>query len=205
MRKTWSRNLLAVGVGLAAVLSDGCKRHTATVPAQTGVVRHTVPRVMPEPRTDFFSDDDPMPKTSQPDAHRRRAVVPQVVQSLPDEQQIAAQAAERQRQQDGRLWQQQEAESQKAQQELNQEVERGQKEQEQMENEPRIQDAPGPEQMGLPTGLEQPSQPGSDGERIQDAPGPSQTLPSQGGQPSPRIQDAPGPAQTLPQQPQPQL
>jgi hypothetical protein len=157
-----------------------------------------MPRVVSDLSADFFTDDDPMPKTAQPETHLRRAVLPQVVESPPDPQKIAAQVADQQRQQDGRLWQQQEAESQKAQEELNQEVERGQKEQDQMQNEPRIQEAPGPEQMGLPAGLEQPSE---DEERIQEAPGPAQTLPAQPGQEAPRIQDAPGPSQTLPQQP----
>jgi hypothetical protein len=156
-----------------------------------------MPRVVSDLSADFFSDDDPMPKTTQRAANPpRRAVLPQVVESPPDPQKIEAQAEELQRQQDGRLWQQQEAASQKAQEELNQEVERSQKEQDQMENEQRIQDAPGPEQMGFPAGLEQPEE-----ERIQDAPGPAQTLQGQPGQESePRIQDAPGPAQTMPQQ-----
>jgi hypothetical protein len=167
-----------------------------------------MPRVVSDLSADFFTDDGPMPKTTQPATPSRRAVLPQMVESPPDPQKIAAQAEELQRQQDGRLWQQQEAASQKAQQELNQEVEQGQKEQEQMENEPRIQDAPGPEQMGFPAGLEQQNEPGQDEERIQDAPGPAQTLSGQPGQEAPRIQDAPGPAQTMPQpqpQPQPQL
>jgi hypothetical protein len=166
--------------------------------AQPRVVRNVVPRAVPEPIPDFFADDDPMPKMGQPQAQLRKVVLPLpavVEPPQPDPQQVAAEAEERQREQDGRLWQQQEAASQKAQEELNQEVERGQKEQERMENEPRIQDAPGPEQMGLPAGLEQPEE-----ERIQDAPGPAQTLSAQPGQESgPRIQDAPGPAQTLPQ------
>jgi hypothetical protein len=201
IRTRWAANALALSVvGLATILSEGCKRYVAPAPAQTGTVRSSMPRVVSDLSADFFADDDPMPKATQPAATpSRRMVLPQAIESPPDPQKIAAQAEELQRQQDGRLWQQQEAASQKAQEELNQEVERAQKEQDQMENEPRIQDAPGPEQMGLPVGLEQP---GQEEERIQDAPGPAQTLPGQPGQDSePRIQDAPGPAQTMPQQP----
>jgi hypothetical protein len=198
IRTRWAANALALSVGFAVILSEGCKRYVAPAPAPTGAVRSATPKVVSNLSTDFFTDDDPMPKTTQAAPHPRRVVSQQAEVSPPEPQKVAAQAEELQRQQDGRLWQQQEAQSQKAQEELNQEVERAQKEQDQMENEPRIQDAPGPEQMGLPTGLEQPEE-----ERIQDAPGPAQTMPAQPGQElEPRIQDAPGPTQTLPQQPQ---
>jgi hypothetical protein len=198
IRTRWAARVFALSVGLVVMLSEGCKRYVAPAPTQTGAVRSSIPKVVSDLSADFFTDDDPMPKTTQPvAASSRRVVLPQPVESPPDPQKIAAQAEELQRQQDGRLWQQQEAASQRAQEELNQEVERGQKEQEQMENEPRIQEAPGPEQMGLPAGLEQT---GQEEERIQDAPGPAQTLPGQPGQElEPRIQDAPGPAQTMPQ------
>jgi hypothetical protein len=203
IRKTWATNVLAVGAGLAVILSVGCKRQPTPAAAQPQVVmRSSAPRTVPDQFTDPFTDEDPMPKTVQPQAHPRRVVLEQVVEPQPDPRQVAAEAEKRQREQDGRLWQQQEAESQKAQEELNVEVERGQKEQDAMQEEPRIQDAPGPGQMGLGSDLA-PSLPGEEPERIQDAPGPEQTLPAQRSEPSDmRIQDAPGPAQTLSPPPQ---
>ena len=136
-----------------------------------------------------------MPKTSQPEAHRRRVVLAPVVPPEPDPQLVAAEAEARQREQDGQLWQKQEAESQKAQEELNHEVERAQKEQDEMQEEPRIQDAPGTVDFG------QPVQAGEEQERIQDAPGPGSMLSGQPDQAAPRIQDAPGPVQAVPQLP----
>jgi hypothetical protein len=181
MRRIWAKNILAVGVGLAAMLSQGCKRHTTPAPAPTErVFRRSAPT--PAPSVDLFPDT-PAPDTA-PQARRHRVEIPEAAPSPVNSQQAAAEARAQQRAQDARLEQQQEAASQKAQRELDHEVEQSQKVQDQMQQEPRIQDAPGPEQMGLPPGL--------DGQ------------PNQLGQEPPRIQDAPGPAQTQPQ-PQPQL
>jgi hypothetical protein len=177
MRRIWAKNVLVIGVGVAAMFSQGCKRHAAPAPVQTQrVMRHSAP--MPEPSVDLFPDT-PAPNMVQPQARRHHRVeMPQAVPTPEDSQQAAAEAMARQREQDARLEQQQEAESQKAQRELDHEVEQDQKAQEQIQEEPRIQDAPGPEQMGLPPGLEgEPGQPGQEPPRIQDAPGPAQTLP----------------------------
>jgi hypothetical protein len=191
MRKTWAKDVLAVGVGLAVILGVGCKRQPAPVVQPRAVVKSAVPRA--EPELGPYEDDDPMPKGSQPaEAHRHRVVLAPVVPPEPDPQLVAAEAEARQREQDGRLWQQQAVESQKAQEELDHEVQRAQKEQDEMQEEPRIQDAPTVD-MG------QPVQPGEEQERIQDAPGPSQGWPTQLS--APRIQDAPGPVQAIPQLP----
>jgi hypothetical protein len=164
---------MTIGVGLAAMFSQGCKRHAAPAPVQTErIARPSAP--MPAPSVDLFTDTPP--DMTQP-RRRHRVEMPPPAPPAVDNQQAEAEAVARQKEQDARLEQQQEAASQKAQREIDQEVEQRQKQQEQMEEEPRIQDAPGPEQMGLPPGLEgQTSQPGQDEPRIQDAPGPSQTI-----------------------------
>ncbi len=169
MQSFWAKGVLTVGVGFALVLGQGCKRKAVPAPAPTGgVVTHPARRVIPSESGDLIVNQDPTPEASQPRHRVRVEMLRPAGPTAEDAQEAAAQAEERQRQQDARLWQQQEAASQKAQQELNQEVDRSQKEQEQMQAEPRIQDAPGPDQMGLPSGLEALPSP----QGIQDAPGP---------------------------------
>jgi hypothetical protein len=169
MRRIWAKNVLAIGFGFAVMLSQGCKRHAEPPPVQTKRIVER-PAAMPPSSTDLFPDS-PMPVPAQPQARRRHRVeMPQAMPAPEDSQQAAAEAMAQQKAQDARLEQQQEAASQKAQRELDHEVEQSQKVQEQMQQEPRIQDAPGPEQMGLPPGLE-----GQTEQGIQDAPGPTQT------------------------------
>src|ERR1700733_12407293 len=172
MRTTLSKCLLAVGVGAMAMLPQGCKR---AVPAPTSAA---VPRTAPAPRFEPFSVDDAGAVGNtvvppQPARHRQRVDAPQPVQTAVNNQPTDAELAAQQRQQDAGLLQQQQAASQRQQQELNRMVDQSEKAQEQEDDEPRIQDAPGP----------------APAPRIQDAPGPA---------PGPRIQDAPGPSQTLP-------
>ncbi|WP_158794833.1 hypothetical protein [Granulicella sp. L60] len=187
-----ARCVMVTGLGVAAILMQGCKQKVAPVSVQP-VVR-TVPRAPLPP--DF---DAPLPAedpdTSQSAAvHRQRRAAPQPVQLPAPVVRFDAEAADAvQRRQDARLLQQQEAASQAQQKELNQVVDRSVKAQQQMEAEPRIQDAPTGGFAPVP-----------EGPRIQDAPGPAQTLPHQPGQEEedePRIQDAPGPAQTQPTPP----
>ena len=172
MRKIWAKYVLAIGVGTLAMFSQGCKRQVA--PAQTGGA--VVPRARPEPSFAPLPFEAPVDTVEQPSqvSHRHRAPAPQVASAPVVRQPVEVDVVALQGRQDAKLLQQQEAASQRQQQELNVEVEQSQKAQDEEQNEPRIQDAPGP----------------TPGSGIQDAP----TLaPHQG------IQDAPGPAQTLPQ------
>jgi hypothetical protein len=191
MREMLARCVMVTGLGVAALLTQGCKQKVAPAPVQPVVQR--VPHAPSPP--DF---DAPLPaedpETSQAAVHRQRRAVLQPVQPPAPVVRFDAEAAgAAQRRQDARLLQQQEAASQAQQKELNQVVDRSVKAQQQMEAEPRIQDAPTGGFAPVP-----------EGPRIQDAPGPAQTLPSQPGQQEddePRIQDAPGPAQTQPAPP----
>jgi hypothetical protein len=72
---------------------------------------------------------------------RRRYQAQPVQAESTDAQAAAASAA--QRRQDERLFQQQEAASQRQQEELNRDIEENVRTQEEMQAEPRIQDAPG--------------------------------------------------------------
>lgn len=78
---------------------------------------------------------------------------------------------------DQRLLQQQQAASAEAQKITDQQVKAAQKQHDQLQNEPRIQDAPGPAQTGVVPAAGAPTAPVSSDQRIQDAPGPAQTLP----------------------------
>ena len=174
--------------GTTMLILEGCKNHPAA-PAQP-VVR-SVPRVsqpdIPAPLP--VQGDYPGVAPRQPSTRRRTPVTP--MQDQPVDPQVTEAA---QRRLDSRLLQQQRAASRQQQTELNDEVRQITRQQQEIQDEPRIQDAPEPPGS---SGL------GPDAPRIQDAPGPDQGV---YGQPAPRIQDAPGPAQTqpTPSQPPPQ-
>src|SRR5216683_2096225 len=141
MRETVARCVVAMGVGLALIVAQGCKKQAAPAAVQT-VVSSRGPQVLP----DFpvgplpVEDVDPgaKPRVDRT-AQRRQQTQPVQAQSA-DAQ--AAAVAEAQRRQDARLLQQQEAASQRQQQELDQEIEQDLKMQQEMEAEPRIQDIP---------------------------------------------------------------
>ena len=83
-----------------------------------------------------------------------------------------------QRAADQKLLAQQQAASDRAAQENAQQVRRAQQQQQRVQNEVRIQDAPGPQQTGVVPAAGPPVAPSANPEqRIQDAPGPAQTLP----------------------------
>jgi hypothetical protein len=78
---------------------------------------------------------------------------------------------------DERLLQQQQAQSAAAAQVTNQIVQTAQKQQDKVQNEVRIQDAPGPTETGVVPAAGPPTVPAADkSQDIQDAPGPAQTL-----------------------------
>jgi len=130
-----------MGVGLALIVAQGCKKQAAPAPVQT-VVSSSGPQVQP----DFpvgplpVEDVDPGAKPRvERAAGRRQQVQPVQVQSA-DAQAAAVSAA--QRRQDERLLQQQEAASQRQQEELDREIDQDMRMREEMEAEPRIQDIP---------------------------------------------------------------
>jgi hypothetical protein len=82
-----------------------------------------------------------------------------------------------QKAQDQHLLQQQEQQSAQAAQITNQQVQQAQKQKDAIQNEVRIQDAPGPAQTGVVPAAGPPLPPANSNDRIQDAPGPAQTLP----------------------------
>jgi hypothetical protein len=109
----------------------------------------------------------------------------------PEARMRAAQLEAIQREQDGQLLLRQRADSQRQQQEQERDVQQWAKTVQAQQDEPRIQDAPGPAQTGVLPGVPPPGQPSDEEEqRIQDAPGPAQTIPA----PQPSAQPEP-PAQ----------
>jgi hypothetical protein len=181
MQSVWAKGLLATGLGLAILLPLGCKRKAA--PVQSVPVKTTVPQVgLPE--SEPLPIDESMPRPSQaPQARRHAAPVVQMPSAAP---QPDPQLAARQRLQDQRLYERQEAASQKAQRELDVEVQQSQKAQDDMQAEPRIQDAPGPAETGAPPGFLGEPAPGQEAPRIRDSPPPpSQTQPVQPVSPTP--------------------
>jgi hypothetical protein len=149
MRLTLAKCFVAVGVGLAAMAVEGCKKQ-ASAPVEP-VVR-TARWVQP----DFASRSLPVEDADPVVRPRAERVAPQPAQPLQvqrqvprtDEQGEAVAAA--QREQDTRLLEQQQAASQKQQEELNQEIEQEMERQQEVQAEPRIQDIPGFDQSAQP-------------------------------------------------------
>jgi hypothetical protein len=164
MRDVFAKCFVAMGVGLAVMLTQGCKKRAAPATAQPVVL--SVPRV----QTDFpvgalpFDDAD---TNVAPRLNRsvRKPQPVQLVQVQGTDDQAAAIAEAAQRQQDAKLLQEQQAASTRQQQELDREVQQNLKMQQEVEEEPRIQEAP---EMPLPQML--PVQPGQVAPRIQDTP-----------------------------------
>lgn len=140
MRETVARCVVAMGVGFALMVAQGCKKQAAPAPVQP-VVRAAQMQpdfaVGPLPVEDV--DPGAIPRVDRT-ARRRQYVQPVQVQVQSADAQAAVAAA--QRRQDARLLQQQQADSQRQQQELDQDIEENLKTQQEMEAEPRIQDIP---------------------------------------------------------------
>jgi hypothetical protein len=151
------------GVGLAAVgvalmVGQGCKKKQAPAVAQPVV------RTAPRPAPVDFPDDPPEPvNVDQPVHHSVRRVAPPPIVQAPRPVVDPNALAEAQRQRDATLFQQQQAASQRQQQELNGVVQRSYKLQQEQQAEPRIQDLP-----EVP--ITQPIVPGQEPPRIQDNP-----------------------------------
>lgn len=161
MRNIRTKSFLMAAMGLAMVLPQGCKRKPAQVQSNVPV-RTTIPQVG-LPDGEPLPIDESMPHSSPaPQVRQHPAPIVRVPSAPVDtDEQVEA----RQRQQDQRLYERQEAASQKAQRELDVEVQRSQKAQDDMQAEPRIQEAPGP-----PPGFLEDSGSGQDGVRIRDSP-----------------------------------
>ena len=143
MRETVVKFLVAVGVGLAVMAAQGCKKQAAVVPVQSVVVS-SAPGVQPDfpigPLPVEDVDTGAEPRVERAAARPRYQAQPVQAEST-DAQAAAASAA--QRRQDERLFQQQEAASQRQQEELNRDIEENVKAQQEMQAEPRIQETPG--------------------------------------------------------------
>ena len=121
MQGIFARSVVAVGAGLALMVAQGCRRQAAQAPARAMVLR--VPRVQldfpvgPLPVEDV--DSGAVPRVERAEL-RREQVPPVPVQraGAPNEAIAAAQRLE-----DARLLQEQQAESQRQQEELNQDIE----------------------------------------------------------------------------------
>ncbi len=161
MREIVGKCFVALGVGIAVVMAQGCWKQAAAAPAQS-VVRYA-PRVQPDFPVGSLPAYTVDPVTRPPSLDRVALVRPQEqpaptavpVQSADDQAaaEHAAAVAEAQREHDERLLEEQQAESVRQQQELNQEIEQETRRQQEVEAEPRIQDntwPEGPVQQPLP-------------------------------------------------------
>jgi len=121
-------------------------------------------------------------RTTVPPASSPVQVIP--LETAPPSPPPSPAAEARQKAEDQRLLEQQKRESAQAAEITNKEVEKAQKQQESVQKEVRIQDAPGPAQTGVVPAAGPPVAPASGDQRIQDAPGPAQTLPPPQPQPA---------------------
>jgi type IV secretory pathway VirB10-like protein len=153
MRKAFAKCAVVLGVGLAALAVQGCKKKAAPAPVQT-VVR-SVPQVQPDFQVGSLpvEEVDPAPRVN------RAARVLPPVQPVPAQSTDApaADLAAAQRVQDARLLEEQRADSQRQQQELDEEIQQIEKTQQEVQEEPRIED--GPSWPGQTTPPLQPTQP----------------------------------------------
>ena len=113
-------------------------------------------------------------KKAQP-ARKKTVVIP--LETAPPSPPASPAVEAQQKAADQKLLEEQKRQSEQAAQVTNQQVEKAQKQQENVQKEVRIQDAPGPVQTGVVPAAGAPVAPASGDQRIQDAPGPAQTLP----------------------------
>jgi hypothetical protein len=177
-----------VAVGLALVVGQGCKKKQAPVVAQPVV------RTAPRPAPPDFPDDPPEPlNVDQPVHHAARRVAPPPVVAPPRPAVDPNALAEAQRQRDATLFQQQQAASQRQQQELNGVVQRSSKLYQDQQAEPRIQSLP-----EVP--ITQQFAPGQEPPRIQDNPNLPQPQPQEAEPADGNSEQPSDPAQQVPPQ-----
>jgi hypothetical protein len=159
MREAFAKCAVILGVGLAAIAVQGCKKKAAPAPVQPVV------RSVPQVQRDFPVGPLPVERVDTGASRRADQAWRRRVELQPEPVQDAGAQAEAiaaaQRRQDAALLQQQQAASQKQQQELDQEIQQTVKRQQEVQEEPRITDVPpgpgvGPGQTTPPS---QPTQP----------------------------------------------
>src|ERR1700756_4183091 len=137
MRGAAAKWIVTLGAGVALIAAQVYRKPPASAPVQ--------PVALSLPRVQLDFPVGPLP-VEEVDAGAEpgvdRAAPQQQVQPIPVEQPADVQpaaVAETQRVQDARLFEQQEAASERQQEELNQDIQRDVKTQEEMQAEPRIQ------------------------------------------------------------------
>jgi hypothetical protein len=142
MRRILAISVVAMGVGFALIVAQGFRKQSAPAPVQP-VVR-SLPRVQPDFALGPLPVEEVGERVATPRVDRAALERPQVqpvqVQQHADAQNEAVVAA--QRLEDASLLQEQQAASQRQQEELNQDIERDMKTQEEIQAEPRIQEIP---------------------------------------------------------------
>ena len=139
MRGAIANWVVAMGAGLALIAAEGCRKQPVSATVQPAAL--TLPRV----KLDFAMGPLPVEEVDSVTARRvEHAAPPQqaepvLVQRVDVQPEAVAEA---QRLQDARLFEEQEAASERQQQELNQQIDRDVKAQEEMQAEPRIQEVP---------------------------------------------------------------
>jgi len=157
MREALAKCAVVLGVGLAAMTVQGCKKKAAPAPVQPVVRRAPqVQRDFPVGPLPVEHVDTGSSRSGDQARGRRIEVQPEQVQDAGAQAEAIAAA---QRRQDAALLQQQQEASQQQQQELDQEIQQTVKRQQEVQGEPRITDGPpGPGQATPPM---QPTQPQS--------------------------------------------
>jgi hypothetical protein len=188
--------MLALRVGLLAI--SGFMVGTGTAWAQTP---SQAPSQAPVAASTATSDSAAAKKKAA--AARRKAAPAGPVQAIPMETAppsppTAPVVEAQQKAADQKLLEQQQAQSAQAAAITDQQVEAAQKQKDAIQNEVRIQDAPGPAQTGVVPAAGVPVAPVNVNDRIQDAPGPAQTL-------APLPKTVPTPAQPAPATTPPQF
>ncbi len=141
----------------------------AMVAAGGAVWAQTSPKISPQGSTNRAKTRK---ATAKPAAVQ---VIP--LESAPPSPPTPPAAEAQQKAQDARVLEQQKQESAQAAQVTNRQVQQAQKQKDNVQQEVRIQDAPGPVQTGVVPAAGAPVAPVNSDSRIQDAPGPAQTLP----------------------------
>jgi hypothetical protein len=140
MREAFAKCAVVLGVGLAAMTVQGCKKKATPAPVQPVV------RKAPQVQRDFRVGSLPVEPVDTGASRRADQARRQRAEVQPEQVQDAGAQAEAlaaaQRRQDAALLQQQEEASQKQQQELDQQIQQTVKRLQEVQGEPRITDAP---------------------------------------------------------------
>ena len=138
MRGAIANWVVAIGAGLALIAAEGCRKQPVSAAVQPAAL------TLPQVKLDFAVGPLPVEQVDSVTARRVEHAAPQQAEPvLVQRVDVQPEAiAEAQRIQDARLFEEQEAASERQQQELDQQIDRDVKAQEQMQSEPRIQEVP---------------------------------------------------------------